>query len=211
MATIKRQTAYKILIKDLAKGKFIKQEGWEPSFVYIEDIKLRVSRVNLMGIVVSDANKESGFNEIVIDDGSASLIIRNFNEELSFKEIKVGDMLNVIGRPREFEGSLYLVPEIVKKYENRRIKELWELERERQVLPKEELQMPKKEVKKEVLDESNPKQIIYELIKEMDKGDGVEIGELISKASIKDTESVITNLIVAGEIFKLSGSKVKVL
>jgi RPA family protein len=186
MDTIKRHVAYKILIEDLTKGKFIKQEGWEPSFIYIDEIKLKVSRVNLMGVVVSDANKESGFKEMAIDDGSASVILRSFNEELSFKGINIGDMLNVIGRPREFEGSLYIVPEVVKKYENKKIKGLWEFERKRQILPKEDLKMPKKEVKKKILDESNPKQIIYELIKEMDNGDGVEINELISKASIKD-------------------------
>ncbi len=204
-----RQTAYKILIKDLLKGKFIKQEGWNPSFVYIPELMLKVSRVNLMGVVVSSVNNEAGYKELIFDDGSGSITVRSFDENVNL-DAEVGDILNIIGRVREFNNTIYIAPEIVKKYKDKRIKELWELERKAQKLPREELKLPEKP-KEKVLDETNPKQIVYELIKELDKGDGVEISDIISKADVPDAESVIEGLIIEGEIFKVSSSRVKVL
>ena len=204
-----RQTAYKVLVRDLLEGKFVKQGGWEPSIVYIPKLKLKVSRVNLMGVVISEPTQGFGYREIIFDDGSASISVRSFDENFNLK-YSVGDILNIIGRVRVWAQEFYIAPEIIKKYDNKRIKELWELERKAQKLPQEELELPEKQ-EEETLDENDPKQIVYELIKEMDKGDGAEISEIVSKAGIPDVESIIEGLIIEGDIFKVSGTRVKVL
>jgi RPA family protein len=210
MADQLRQTAYRILISDLIKGKFIRQEGWNPSFVYLEDKKARVSRVNLMGIVIA-LSKDAEINEVIIDDGSGSITIRSFNNEMELKKLKVGELVNIIGKVRDFEGNFYVMPEIVKKYGNKSIKELWELERLAQDIPKEQIPIAKLEKTEKIIDETNPKQIVYEIIKELDIGNGVDIHMIIAKANVKNPEKVIEGLIEEGEIFKISASKVKVL
>jgi RPA family protein len=210
MADQFRQTAYRILISDLIKGKFIRQEGWNPSFVYLADIKAKVSRVNLMGVVIA-LSKEAEINEVIIDDGSGSITIRSFNNEMELKKLKFGELVNIIGKVRDFDGNFYVMPEIVKKYDNKGIKELWELERLAQDIPKEEIPVVKPENAEKILDESNPKQIVYEIIKELDTGNGVDIHMIIARAKVKNPEKVIEGLIEEGEIYKISASKVKVL
>jgi RPA family protein len=205
-----RQTAYKIHVKDLAKGKFIKQEGWDPSFIFLEEIKLKVSRVNIVGVVISKTG--SDIPQVEMDDGSGLITLRSFNNDLILKNLEVGNIINVIGRVRKFNEDLYLVPEVIKKCKKEE-KELWELEITKQVLPQMELEFKDEPViaKEKPLDESNPSQIIYELIKELDKGEGVEITDIMEKTDFKNTEDLILSLIEEGEIYKISASKIKIL
>ena len=67
----KRQIAYKIRIKDLISGEYIKEEGWDPN--YIKTLNgINVSRVNLIGTVVAKEREENIF--IVIDGINNELI-----------------------------------------------------------------------------------------------------------------------------------------
>ena len=113
----KRQTAYKIWIANLLNGQFVKQPGeWDPNFVLCGDLK--VSRVNILATVISSEFAENVGN-VTLDDGSATIQMRAFKEDVgSLRDVAVGDVVLVIGRPREFQGSLYITPEIIKKVEN---------------------------------------------------------------------------------------------
>ncbi len=68
----------------------------------------------------------------------------------------------------------------------------------------------------EIVEDNNsesksPAQIIYDLIKELDLGDGADIDEIIKKSSITDAEKIIDRFIKEGEIYQSKPGKVKIL
>src|SRR3989338_5030302 len=111
----KRQIAHKIRINDILRGKYVKEEGeWSPNYVLTGEKK--VSRVNLMAVVVSkDGMERSGHSNLIIDDGSGKISIRSFEGNNNFDKVKVGDLIMVVGRPREYSNEKYVVSEILKK------------------------------------------------------------------------------------------------
>ena len=111
MAEFKRETAIKCHIKDLLDGRFIKREGWEPS--YIETKRGNISRVNIIGAII----KKEG-EVLILDDGTGQIIIRSFEQDNKIAKTNVGEIQLIIGRPREFGDEKYIVPEIIKKIEN---------------------------------------------------------------------------------------------
>lgn len=228
-----RQIAIKIRIADILQGKYIKEEGWNPNYILTQDGK-KASRVNLLGVVVSVPTAEMSYRSINLDDGSGIIPIRSFDETDLFQGLTLGDVVFVIGRPREYGSEIYIMPEIVKKIENK----LWievrktELEKEggqtvhqtTENLPKvEDLTQKETKVKEEKIEvdeiiekkesanEQNAQQKIYSLIKEIDTGDGAEFEQILEKANNPDAEKIISQLLMEGEIFELSKGKLKVL
>jgi RPA family protein len=202
----KRQIAYKVKINDILKGEYIKEEGeWVPNYIEIENKK--VSRINLMAVVVSKENLENtNYQNLLIDDGSGKISIRSFEEQNNFNSIDVGDFVLVIGRPREYFNEKYIVSEILKKIED----PLW--------VEVRKLELDKKEIKVEqVIEESieEPKddinKKIFKLIKEIDIGEGADTQEVITKSNINKAEEIITNLLEHGEVFEIKPGKLKVL
>ena len=78
-----RQIAIKTWIKPLTKGSYIIKEGWEPNYILINDQK--ISRANLIGIIVQKSDsKLLNYDYVVIDDGSARITIRSFEDKELF-------------------------------------------------------------------------------------------------------------------------------
>jgi len=120
----KRQVAYKVKVVDMLTGRYVKEEGWLPNYVDLGERK--VSRANIIGVLVSkDTDTENGSATFVLDDGSARIPLRFFDFSDS---LIVGDIVNVIGRPREFGSERYIVPEIVRKVTEPKWVELRKLE-----------------------------------------------------------------------------------
>lgn len=143
----KRQTAIKIWIKDILASKYIKAQGeWDPNYILTPHEK-EVSRVSLMGIVVADDSNESN-TILTIDDSSGKISLRSF--EKIPQEFNLGQIVLVIGRPREFGNELYVMPEIIKVLENKNWLELRKLELEKlyghmpSIEPREEVVMVEK-------------------------------------------------------------------
>ncbi len=135
---VKRQTAVKIRISDIKNSRYIKTEGeWEPNYL-LTPYETKVSRVNLLGTVIDSDN-----NSFNIDDGTGQIIIRSF-EELS-KNQEIGNLVIVIGKPREF-NEIYVAPEIIKKIENKQKEwvELRKLELEKLYASTPQVEMPSK-------------------------------------------------------------------
>jgi len=113
----KRQVAVKSWISDLVSGRYVKVEGdWQPNYV-LTPRNIKVSRANIMGAVVSEPAVDPGHFSFIIDDGSSKMTVRSFDESTP-KDIILGDVLLVIGRPREFGSEIYMMPEIIKKIDN---------------------------------------------------------------------------------------------
>ena len=116
MVEIKRATAYKLWIKDIVSSRFITPETAEES-PYLEVKTLKVSRVNIIATTVLIYKSEDGnYSNLTLDDGSGEAIrIKAWREDTKLLEkVKVGDLVNVIGRVRMFNNEVYILPEIVK-------------------------------------------------------------------------------------------------
>ncbi len=201
----KRPVAYKLQIKDILNSRYMKEEGWNLNYFLLNNVK--VSRVNVTGIVLSKFAEESaGYSSIVIDDGTGNIQIRFFESSSALKDLCIGDAVLVIGRPKEYGAEKYLVPEIIKKIENK----AWLKYR------KAELEMPlvgkeihkEQEVCEEKYNQPSQSDMIVDFIKKNDKGNGADYKDLLK---IKDAEKTIELLLKDGNIFEVKPGKFKVL
>ncbi len=116
-SVIKRRVAMIVPSAFILMGEYKKQDGWNPN--YVEYNNLKIIRVNMIGVVV-DKNEGMGYPYIVIDDGFATIQVRNFENWSMFGDVDVGDLVLIIGKPREFNGNKYILCEIIKKMENQK-------------------------------------------------------------------------------------------
>jgi len=220
----KRQTAYIVSVSELHSATYTKSEGeWEPNYLPIRNKK--VSRVNIIGVVTGvEEGENKGFS---IDDGTGTISIRIFDPEQPAPNVEIGDIVMVIGRPREYNDEKYIVPEIIKEIKN----ELWmeirkkELEKfksasQPKIIESKPVDVPKQEEPREdgeTKEESAREEIqtdsekLFSLIKELDTGEGADIDEVIKKSNVNDGEKAINSLLAEGEIFEVKPGRVKVL
>jgi len=219
----KRQVSYKVKINDILKGEYIKEEGeWVPNYIKIGNDK--VSRVNIMAVIVSKENLENtNYQILLIDDGSGKISIRSFEEGTNFDNLNIGDFVTVIGRPREYFNEKYIVSEILKKVEDSSWIEVRKLELNKNNEIKEQEQPPSskpeikseptnnEEVIEEVQEEDDINKKIFDLIKEIDVGEGADTQEVITKSKVEKAEGIITKLLEQGEVFEIKPGKLKIL
>ena len=114
----RRQVAYKVRIKDLVNGRYVKEEGWNPNYIITNDGR-QINRVNLIATVVSKPTEQDiNYQSIILDDGTGRISIRNFEQNNLFDNIKLGDIILLIGRPREYGNEIYILAETIKKIQN---------------------------------------------------------------------------------------------
>lgn len=211
--SFKRQTAYLCTAGQLAKGRYVRREGWEPSFMALE--VGAVSRVRLAGVVV-----ESSSAQIVVDDGSGKLALRVFDGLLP--PVVVGDPVLVIGRPRVFGEEPFVLAETVRRLSSPAWLRFYAAHRQewQSFIPPPPVTAPV-EVAEEVLSQAPSRSAavppsakpvsLIDLIRELDPGDGAPVDEVLAKASLPDAERRLQFLISEGEVFELRAGKVKVL
>lgn len=201
----KRQTAYKIRIKDMLSSKYIKTEGFSPN--YLEVNGQQIFRINIIGVVVQKSELNN-YKTLAIDDGTGKISARVFDSNPFLGQIDVGNIVLVIGRPREFSSEKYILIEIIKKIDPNwaKVRGL-ELEKgtKKCVSPSNDVISAEEDAV-----DLSPANRIFKLIKELDKGDGVSIDELSSK-NIKDIDKLIDMLLKEGDIFEIRPGKLKVL
>ncbi|MGB9748340.1 MAG: OB-fold nucleic acid binding domain-containing protein [Candidatus Woesearchaeota archaeon] len=194
----KRQIAYKIKISDLIRGDYVKREGWEPNYIK-DSFGREISRVNISGVILSKS-EEINFKSITIDDGTGIINIRTFGD-YDFSNFDVGDIVCVIGKPRAFGNEKYVVMEIIKKVDDKEFLKARDLEVEYQ----------KRKLSLQQEHRIGKTDAIYNLIKELDDGFGVEISEIIKRAAIPDAEKIIKKMLESGDIFEIKPGRVKTL
>jgi RPA family protein len=203
----KRQVAYKLMIKDILDSKYIKEEGWNPNYLILKNEK-QVSRINIIGTIINKQfDGTQNYQNVIIDDGTGNISLRNFENNDLIKDLNIGNSVLVIGKPREFGNQIYIVIEIIKK-----IKEpLWIELRKKELMNKIKQRKQNIEVydvKEEIINEEPD---IISFIKNLDKGDGVDIMTLIENSKEKNIERKINNMIKIGELFEIRPGKIKVL
>src|SRR3989338_6066966 len=105
---IKRAAAIKLLISELRGLPYMKEDGWASSFLQAEG---RIYRLSLIGTVIQ---KSADNLSLTVDDGSGTIALRVF-EDRGMLSKDIGDIVLVIGKPREFSSERYVLPEVVKK------------------------------------------------------------------------------------------------
>ena len=215
----KRQIACKARISDLTNGKYVKEEGWTPNYIVTKQGK-HISRINLIGTVISKGDDGQGYQSLIIDDGSGNISLRTFEKSEAINSKEIGDIIVVIGRPREYGSEKYIVPEIIKKIDNKKWINVRKVELEIENLKTAELPAREEKVIVEnISDESkeqtkeitnNPK-IVYKTVKELDSGQGVDIDDIIKKTGIKDAEEIIKKFLREGEMFEIRPGRIKIL
>ncbi len=212
----KRLTAVKTRIGPVISGKYIVQEGFEPNYVLSSD-GMRLSRVRIMATVVDKFIAQSGkLSSITVDDGSGTIRAKMFNSSTYFDGVSEGDIVDVIGRVREYGGELFLIPEVVRRIEDAN----WEILRELEIremkkdveekrklveeykiqtsdltelnkVMKEKYGMEAEEVealvtKEDDVPEAGNKDKILAIVAEEDKGDGCPYDAIMQKSGLSE-------------------------
>jgi len=200
----KRQTAYKIRIKDILNSMYIKREGFNPNYLEISGKK--ISRVNVIGVVVQKS-VINNFKTVVVDDGSGEISARIFENDALLENIQIGNVILVIGRPREFASEKYVLIEIIKKIETD-----WAKVRKLELnldIKTANIDFKSERLQSEIVIES-PKNKIIKLIKTLDEGEGVLV-ENIPVNSNEDIDKIVSVLLKEGDVFEVKPGKLKVL
>jgi hypothetical protein len=233
----KRETAVHVRVLDILQGGYNKKEGWEPNAVEIGDF--RFSRVNVLGVIVSSQNMKEGLSSqvFVLDDGSGQVMLRSF-ESRQF-DVAVGDIVVVVGRPRDFDGERYIMPELVRKVDDPR----WVDVRRAEI---DILEFGRSSLKSVVVDSAvavqqdiavvedvgagefvsgdalvpgtlkevsppSPVEVVVKSIRDKDSGDGVAFEDISSACPGLDVESLLKHLLESGDIFEMRPGRYKVL
>ena len=171
----------------------------------------KIQRINLLAIIVS-IEKIGTISSFLLDDGTGKITARFFEENEKNKNLAIGDTVLIIGKVRKYNQETYLSPEIAKK-----INPLWIRIRKEELglnnYPKNQTKPNIKNIPEEEEKETSllPTQKIAQLIKEMDKGEGVIVEDLIEKSQLKNIEVLLKKMIEKGDLFQNLPGKVKIL
>lgn len=227
---IQRKPAFKVWISDLSGGELLQEPG-EFGMHYLTLKGNNVSRVNLIGNVVDVFfNPEKGFSSVAVDDGSGAVNVRAFKEDSTMLEgLKIGDMVTIIGRIREYNNDRYILPEIVKVISDPN----WELVRKLELL--KEHGLPKQQELKQIVEVKAENAVVAEsvggtvveevgnvtssvrgkilsLIEKADEN-GADHSFILSSLGLPEQEvgAVLKELLSEGEIYQNRPGKYKVI
>ncbi|MEM2133770.1 MAG: OB-fold nucleic acid binding domain-containing protein [Candidatus Jordarchaeaceae archaeon] len=205
----KRATAYKVHISDLVNGKWVEK----PNGRFIVTVSgLEVQRARVMGTVVDKfISSQSDFGSITIDDGTETIRAKFWkNQNSPINKVQIGDIVDIIGKVKEYRGEVYLVPELVINVDDPN----WEIVRELELMllkPTGEISHLKEEIGVSEEDKTVPEEDlasnitrIMEVIEKFDEGEGVDF-QIIKKEtglSLKELESGLTELLSDGTIYE---------
>ncbi len=238
MTEKRRLTAVKTKIAPVVNGKFVVQEGFNPNYVLSDFGKL--SRVRILATVVDKFISESGkMASLTLDDGTSTIRAKAFGGMAIFNSIEVGNIVDVIGRIKEYQGEMYLSPETAAvldiNHELLRELEIRNLHRELEDKKKiimdfkntvqnaEELKRMMREryaIPEEYTEavlESMPQKNnnynakVLDLIEQLDKGEGCDYSDLVAASGLAENivESAINDLLNEGTCFEPRPGKIK--
>ncbi len=213
---IQRQVARKVWISQITGSAFVKQEGWNPSYVEVNGEQ--VSRVNLLATVVSKFLSDDGnYGAMTLDDSSDTIRVKAFSLEVRHvKNTKVGDLVRLIGKIKNYNEETYIAPEAIRVETDPNWLTVQRIELGNPPESKaveEVVEETKEQVAEEKPEETKPKVDIIEIIRELDKGEGASLKEVIKKTGLEEAEAKgkLTDLLSSGEIFEPKKGKLKVL
>lgn len=192
--------SHRIPLHILKQGIFQKMEGWNNSYVSIEG--KNIQQINIFGtIIAKDQNTSGKVRAMTIDDSTEQISVRIFDEKqhVLWENASVGQMIRIVGSVREYMGEIYLVPKIMKHIQNPTWFSLQQSWWGKPQTKKVETQNAEK-----VTDflQKDPMSVI-EIIRTMDKGNGVAQEEILSHVKEENPKKIIESLVRQGEIFEV--------
>ena len=210
-----RMVSKKITIKEIIDGNFVQDQENEPNYL-LSPKKDKIYRCNIIGMILTQERKGPIFN-IIVDDGSGIVLVRFFEMNKIVEKLKIGDPILIIGKIRVYNNEKYISPEIVKKIDLAWLKarklEKVEAIIDKELKPVETSKSEEDPIVEEFVEDENdlPFQKIIRMIKELDKGEGVFIEDVLEKSSLNDTEKIMEKMMEKGEIFQIAPGRIKVL
>lgn len=111
----KRQTAKHTTAKELNSGRYFEKEGFTPNYLLTPEGR-RLSRARVVATIVDRyVNDEETYGSMTLDDGSDTVQIKFFNELEMMEEFEVGDIVEAVGKVREYQGQIYMNAELLVK------------------------------------------------------------------------------------------------
>ncbi len=233
-----RSIAYRVWISDVVSGNYIKQEGFNPNYIVLDD--KQVSRVNVMATVVGKFLSEDGnYGAITIDDGTETIRAKAFGPDVKkIDAAEIGKLIKFIGKIKEYNDERYLAPDFVREIKDPNWLTVWHLERGEPKVreaptPSEPVSeiptsAPTENVGATESNETPPTEPtkteepaantaehpnFLELIAKLDTGDGAEMQAVIADCKLSEQEAriIIIDLLKQGEVYEPRKGKLKVL
>jgi len=155
---------------------------------------------NCVDKFVQDGEKK--YATLTIDDASGQIKLKTFGDDIEIlKNVTQGDTLQIIGNVREWNGELYIIPEVIKKVDPR-----WLLVR------KLEIQNSRSDISLNTGD-SSLKNIVIGKIKEAEKDGGIDTDQIImdTESSKESVDVEIKKLLEEGLIYEPRPGKLRYL
>ena len=152
-----------------------------------------------------DGDRKHGYGGFYYHPRFWTEVVKDF---ISYYNLKPGDIVNIIGHPREYNSEKYILPEIVKK-----IHQKWMLVRkfelEKSKVPIGEDEAHKQESEETVVEDiedaasgSGERDKLIQLIRSLDSGQGIEIEQLNKESNLENCEKIIEDMLKEGDLLK---------
>lgn len=112
----KRAASHRLTLDEIHRGQFVSAEGdFELNYLITEDCR-KVYRAKVVATVVSEpyVSDDTAYGRVQLDDGFETVYGTVFREETALlDEIQLGDLVQVIGKIREWQGEKQLTLEAI--------------------------------------------------------------------------------------------------
>lgn len=185
-----------------------------------------IARVHVFGTVLdSYISDDKNYAFFALDDTTGVIRCKVFGNTAIVSDIKAGQMVDVIGRVREYNGERYIMPEIVRTVTDPNLETLRWLEilkalkdagRKSTAAP-EQKEVPAaaggEKQKDETAVPKDARAKILEIIGTKNNGEGAEHAEIVSASGISTeiVDSVLSELLSEGTCYEPRPGKIKIL
>lgn len=146
-------TAVRSNVADIVNGTFGNENG--PHVISPYGVELR--RVALVGFIVERYVGQGNFASITIDDGTETIKAKAWGAEAgALEKVEENKLALFVGKIREYEGEIYLVPEIIRELDDPNYMALHLMERYQALLTRSGITSPIASDLEEMLLESPP-------------------------------------------------------
>ncbi len=147
-----RMTAVRASVADIIHGTYSEEDGHH--VVSPQGVELR--RVVLVGFIVKQYIGQGSFASITIDDGTETIRAKTWGETQSLEQAEPNTLAMIVGKVREYEGEVYIVPEIVHPLDDANYITLHQLERYKAILTLSGISTPSEESMDDVQETLKP-------------------------------------------------------
>lgn len=203
-----------LYIFDVVEGRLYKEgeeqySRWILSTMNGEKIyKIRINGILVDTYYSSADETKKAFASLTLDDGTDTIRIKAWEETADLlNTFKQGEHLEIIGRPRESDGEIYLLPDQIIKIESFD-KELYiRLKKVKRYLKKGLIIPTKSEI--EQVHDSKEKELIWSIISNAEET--IHFDEICKKSKLDNqtVQSIINNLVDDGVIYQPQKSQFK--